>query len=316
MCLNAKWLRVHAALLFCLCASLAISQTESGQKDQTSSGQQAQTEQGKKQEIKGLITTRSGDTLTVQSNKGENVVVRINDSTKVQQPKGVFRHEEMGETALIPGLEVKVKGVPDEQGQLTAETIRFSAESLKRTRQIQAHMTTPNQQIAANTQTGEENRQAHEKNAQGIAANKEKAEANEADIAAANKRFEDLTEWDTKDTATMNFPTGSSELSDEGKAALKKLSDESKSLKGYLIEVRGFASTSGDAKRNQDLSDDRADAVVAYLHQAGVPLRHIVTPAAMGTTGPVATNDTSAGREQNQRVEVKLMTNRGVASAK
>lgn len=316
MCLNAKWLRVHAALLFCLCASLVVAQTESGQKDQTESGQKAQTETGKKQEIKGLITTRSGDTLTVQSNKGDNVVVAISDSTRVEQPKGVFRHKEMGETALIPGLEVKVKGVPDDKGQINAEYIRFSAESLKRARQIQAHMTTANQQIAANQQAAEQNRQAHEKNAQGLAAAQEKVEANEADIEAANKRFEDLTEWDTKDTATMNFKTGSSELTDEGKAALKKLSEESKSMKGYLIEVKGFASTSGDAKKNQDLSDDRADAVVAFLHQEGVPLRHIVTPAAMGTTEPVATNDTSAGREQNQRVEVKLMTNRGVASAK
>jgi OmpA-OmpF porin, OOP family len=300
MCLNAKWLRVHAALLFCLCASLAVAQSESGQK----------------QEIKGLITTRSGDSLTVQTNKGENVVVLIDDKTKVEQPKGVFRHQEMGETALIPGLEVKVKGVPDDKGQITAEYVRFSAESLKRTRQIQAHMTTANQQIAANQQTGEENKQATQKNAQGIAANQEKVEANQADIEAANKRFEDLADWDTKDTATMNFKTGSSELTDEGKAALSKLASESKSMKGFLIEVKGYASTSGDAKKNQDLSDERADAVVTYLQHQGVTLRHIVTPAAMGTNEPVATNDTSAGREQNQRVEVKLMVNRGIAAAK
>jgi outer membrane protein OmpA-like peptidoglycan-associated protein len=285
-----------------------MAQTESGQKDQT--------ESGKKQEIHGLITTRSGDSLTVQTKKGEDVVVNISDQTKVEQPKGVFRHKEMGETALIPGLEVKVKGVADEKGQINAEYVRFSAESLKRTQQIQAHMTTANQQIATNQQGVAENQQAHQKNAQGIAANQEKVEANQADIEAANKRFEDLSEWDTKDTATMNFPTGSSQLTDEGKAALTKLSEQSKTMKGYLIEVKGFASTSGDVKKNQDLSDDRADAVVAFLHQAGVPLRHIVTPAAMGTTEPVATNDTTAGREQNQRVEVKLLTNRGVASAK
>jgi len=297
---------------------LAVAQTESGQKDQTDSSQKAQTDSGqkaqtesgkKKSEVSGLITTRDGDTLTIQSNKGENVIVNISDATKVEQPKGVFRHENMGQTVLIPGLEVKVKGVAAENGQINAEQIRFSAESLKRSRQIQAGMTMTNQQVASNTQ-------AHQKNAQGIAANQQTGAANQADIEAANKRFEDLTEWDTKDSATMNFPTGSAELTDEGKAALKKLSEESKSVKGYLIEVKGFASTSGDAKKNQDLSDDRADAVVAYLHQAGVPLRHIVTPAAMGTNEPVATNDTTAGREQNQRVEVKLMQNRGVAAAK
>jgi outer membrane protein OmpA-like peptidoglycan-associated protein len=83
-------------------------------------------------------------------------------------------------------------------------------------------------------------------------------------------------------------------------------------LKGYLIQVRGYASSSGDAARNQELSDDRAEAVVTFLQQQGVPLRHIVTPAAMGTTNPLASNDTAAGRDLNQRVEVKLLVNRGL----
>jgi flagellar motor protein MotB len=52
------------------------------------------------------------------------------------------------------------------------------------------------------------------------------------------------------------------------------------------------------------------------LQQDGVPLRHIVTPAAMGTTDPLASNDSSAGRDLNQRVEVKLLVNRGMAATK
>jgi outer membrane protein OmpA-like peptidoglycan-associated protein len=87
-------------------------------------------------------------------------------------------------------------------------------------------------------------------------------------------------------------------------------------MKGYLIQVKGFASTSGDAKRNQELSDQRANAVVVALQQDGVPLHNIVNPAAMGTTDPLASNDTAEGRDLNQRVQVKLLVNRGINAAK
>ena len=114
----------------------------------------------------------------------------------------------------------------------------------------------------------------------------------------------------------MTFATGSSTITAEGKAALQQLAATAKPMKGYLIQVKGFASTSGDAKRNQELSDERANAVVAALQQDGVPLHNIVAPAAMGTTDPLASNETSEGRDLNQRVQVKLLVNRGINAAK
>ena len=287
---NVKWIPAYAALLCCLFASPAFTQITPGQKA----------------EFKGLITNRDGDTITVQTNDRGKVVVVLSDATKVQKPKGVFRHEEMAETNLIPGLAVEVKGVGGDNGQVQADTVRFTSEDLQMARTIQAGMAPTKEQVAANQQTGE-------KNAQGISANAEKIGTNQADIEAANKRFSELSDWDTKGVAMMTFATGSAKLSDDGKAALTQLAQDAKGLKGYLIQVRGFASTSGDAKRNQELSDERADAVVIFLQQqGGVPLRHIVTPAAMGTTSPLASNETAAGRDLNQRVEVKLLVNRGI----
>ena len=65
---------------------------------------------------------------------------------------------------------------------------------------------------------------------------------------------------------------------------------------------------------NQRLSMDRAQEVVAFLLQNGkVPIRHIVAPGAMGEADPAATNETSQGRKENRRVEVKVLVNRGVA---
>ena len=64
---------------------------------------------------------------------------------------------------------------------------------------------------------------------------------------------------------------------------------------------------------NQKLSTDRAQEVVAFLiPNRNVPARRIVAPGAMGTAAPVASNETSAGRSQNRRVEVKVLVTRGL----
>lgn len=289
----AKRISVHAALLCCLCGSMAFAQITAGQKA----------------EVKGMIVDRDGDSLTVKSADGNKVVVQLNDNTKVQQPKGVFRHKSMAETSLIPGLAVEVKGVGTDNGQLTAETVRFSADDLKTAQQIQAGLHPTNEQVATNAAGVASNKATGEKNASGVA-------ANASEVEEANKRFSQLTDWDTKGVAIMTFPTGSAAISADGKAALQQLASNAKTMKGYLIQVKGFASTSGDAKRNQELSDQRANAVVVALQQNGVPLHNIVNPAAMGTTDPLASNDTAEGRDLNQRVQVKLLVNRGINAAK
>jgi outer membrane protein OmpA-like peptidoglycan-associated protein len=84
-------------------------------------------------------------------------------------------------------------------------------------------------------------------------------------------------------------------------------------LTGYIIQVKGFADSSGNAAMNQKLSMERAQAVVAFLLQdANVPIRHIVAPGAMGTADPAAPNETAKGRADNRRVEVKVLVNRGL----
>jgi len=289
----AKRISVHAALLCCLCGSVAFAQITAGEKA----------------EVKGMIIDRDGDSLTVKTADGNKVVVQFTDKTKVQQPKGVFRHKSVAETSLIPGLAVSVKGVGTDNGQLAADTIRFSADDLKTAQQIEAGLHPTNQQVQTNAAGVASNKATGEQHAGAIA-------ANASEVEEANKRFSQLTDWDTKGVAIMTFPTGSAVISADGKAALQQLASSAKTMKGYLIQVKGFASTSGDAKRNQELSDQRANAVVVALQQDGVPLHNIVNPAAMGTTDPLASNETAEGRDLNQRVQVKLLVNRGINAAK
>jgi outer membrane protein OmpA-like peptidoglycan-associated protein len=77
--------------------------------------------------------------------------------------------------------------------------------------------------------------------------------------------------------------------------------------------VQGYASAVGPDAINQPLSRQRADAVTAVLQQSGVTPTDLAYPAAMGTTGQVASNKTAEGQSQNRRVVVKLLQNKGVA---
>ena len=100
---------------------------------------------------------------------------------------------------------------------------------------------------------------------------------------------------------------------EDDKATLSQLASSTKDLQGYLIEVKGFADSSGNAADNQKLSKDRAENVIDYLMQdAKVSPRHIVAPGAMGVADPVASNETPQGRSENRRVEVKVLMNKGL----
>ncbi|HZI19934.1 MAG TPA: OmpA family protein, partial [Pyrinomonadaceae bacterium] len=75
----------------------------------------------------------------------------------------------------------------------------------------------------------------------------------------------------------------------------------------------GFASADGSTEANRRLSQRRADAVIRYLvEQHNIPLRRIITPYGFGELQPVAENTSRDGREQNRRVEVKVLVNRGI----
>jgi outer membrane protein OmpA-like peptidoglycan-associated protein len=69
-------------------------------------------------------------------------------------------------------------------------------------------------------------------------------------------------------------------------------------------EIGGFTSSIGSAAANLRLSQQRADAVRAYLVSKGVPA-DALTAVGYGTQHPVATNGTAAGRAQNIRVEIR-----------
>jgi OOP family OmpA-OmpF porin len=275
---------------------------------------------GEKVKTNGLITGRNGDTLTIRTLESGNLIVVLTDNTKVEQPKGLLkiRKTEMGVTALMPGLKIQVDGIGDPQNRVVANTIRFSKDDLRQAEAIQAGLAPTQQAVATNQQNIQGNKEDIAANQVQLAANREKIAANQEQISAnqqdVNKRFSDLSDYDTKGDATVYFASGSTEISAKDKDALTALAHNAVNLSGYIVQVKGFADTSGNAAMNQKLSMERAQEVVAFLLQnCNVPLRHIVAPGAMGEADPAAPNETAQGRAENRRVEVKVLVNRGLA---
>ncbi len=284
---------------------------------------------GANTEVKGMILSRTGETLIVKTADGNTTVV-LTDYTTTKDDRGLFGLEKqrMSNVVLIPGLKVDVDGTSDEQGRVVAKTITVDGDDLETAEMIQSGVHPTAEQVAANVQSLEAHSgqlESHkiqlagqkeniETNQQNVAANKQQIEANIKNIEENTKRFTALSEYDVKGEATVKFGVGSSKISASDQEELKKLAQTATGVTGYIVEVMGYADATGSAAMNTRLSEDRAKAVITYLmQQGGVPVRHIVAPGAMGEYGPAAPNETKAGRAENRRVEVKVLVNKGIA---
>jgi outer membrane protein OmpA-like peptidoglycan-associated protein len=280
---------------------------------------------GDKVKNKGVITLRTGDTLTVKTSEGD-FTVTINSDTKIQHPVGLtgMRKKQDTPEVLLPGLKMSFEGTAGSgENQVDAKAITFDSDDLALAEVIQAGLNPTAQQQARNMQTYSTNKTSTDAaiagNKQEIAANQQRIDANKANLEevsqSTQKRFGEMGEVVTKDQYTVLFATGDYSLSDAAKQELANVAKQGLTYsKGWGISVAGFADASGDAAANQVLSKERAQAVVAYLLQeCGVPVGRILAPGAMGETNPVGSNESSSGRAENRRVDVKLLLNKGVA---
>ena len=112
----------------------------------------------------------------------------------------------------------------------------------------------------------------------------------------------------------MNFPSAalferdSSELSDKGKALIKRNIETGRDMfsRANAIIVVGHTDDKWDDEWNMKLSKERATTVTAFLESQGVDPSKIVTTGA-GESMPIASNATRAGRAQNRRVQVLVL---------
>jgi outer membrane protein OmpA-like peptidoglycan-associated protein len=99
------------------------------------------------------------------------------------------------------------------------------------------------------------------------------------------------------------FDTGKFSLKSGAREKLAKVAGILLAYPGLNIEVGGYTDNVGGDAMNQTLSENRAGSVRDYLVQQGVSTNS-VSAKGFGNTLPVATNDNSAGRQQNRRVEL------------
>jgi outer membrane protein OmpA-like peptidoglycan-associated protein len=99
------------------------------------------------------------------------------------------------------------------------------------------------------------------------------------------------------------FDTGKYSLKPGAREKLAKVAGILLAYPGLNIEVGGYTDNVGGDAMNQTLSENRAGSVRDYLVQQGVATNS-VSSRGFGNTLPVASNDNSAGRQQNRRVEL------------
>jgi outer membrane protein OmpA-like peptidoglycan-associated protein len=106
-----------------------------------------------------------------------------------------------------------------------------------------------------------------------------------------------------------NFKFGRADLPDEAKGRLDQMVTQLKAdPKGVYIEIEGHTDNVGSQELNERLGMERAEAVKRYLYeQHQVPL-HKINVISYGEEKPVAPNNTRAGRAQNRRVVVKVLS--------
>jgi outer membrane protein OmpA-like peptidoglycan-associated protein len=320
-----------ALSMMCLSGSLALAQSQASLPSMNSATATARSDNykpGEKVKIKGVVTQRNADSFVMQDANGAATTVRLTDQTSVKTKGGFLRGgTNYAQTNILRGLNLEIEGRRDASGDVIAEKARFNESDMRVARAVESRAA-PLEDRATNTETKlsqvEENAQrlsgqldelaAVANTAKGgAAAAQASADAAITGVNETNDRISALDDYTPQTTTAVNFKVNSAVLTDDAKTKLDELATNAMNSKGYVIEIAGFTDSTGGLQKNRMLSQRRADSVIRYLvENHSIPLRRIITPYGYGKANPIADNTTREGREQNRRVEVKLLVNKGL----
>jgi len=105
---------------------------------------------------------------------------------------------------------------------------------------------------------------------------------------------------------SITFATNSSTIRPQFRQALDEVASSIQQYPNTVVRVEGHTDSTGSAAYNQQLSVNRAQSVVSYLAQHGVPYDRLKA-VGYGMTRPITSNATAAGRAQNRRVEILII---------
>jgi OOP family OmpA-OmpF porin len=299
----------------------------------------AQVPQGQKVKVQGVVSTRDNDMFKVRDPSGAETTVLMSADTKVSShARGLRGKKDYSVTYIMRGLRIQSEGRGDANGNLVADWVRFdeqdlrSAQALEQTNELAednaarvAAAEENARKLAAQLEetTSIANLASAKADAAADAAAAAQATANSAfkDAAMANARINGLDSYDLVKTIPVLFAVGSSTINATGKKALDDAAEWAKGEKakgnanGWLVQVVGFADTTGKSAKNKALSERRSKAVIDYLVlKYNIDLRRLVQPFGYGDGKPIANNNTAQGRAENRRVEVRILQNKGIAN--
>jgi len=275
---------------------------------------------GQKYKIEGVVVAQDDQSVVVKDSVGVETRVLLTPTASIKTNGGLFGGgDRIAANQLVRGLYLKAEGRGDASGALAATKVRFDKDAYRVSQSIDSRVAPTEARLTvaeenARRVSGQIDELMAISNAArgGAKAAQETADAAIAGVNATNERIGALDDFVVQSTATVNFRVASAMLSPEAKASLDEVATAAQTMKGYVIEITGFASADGSTAKNKALSQRRAQAVIDYLVEThNVPLRRIGQSYGFGELQAVADNTTREGREQNRRVEVKLLVSRG-----
>ena len=328
--------RKSIAALVTLAVAMVLITAIGGSAQNAGNTHPVQVPQGQKQKVQGVVSLRTGDSFKVRDVDGAETTVLLTTATKVTSHG--LNKKEYAVTYIMKGLRLQAQGKGDAEGNLVADWVRFDEQDLRSAQALEQtdKLALENQkrieaaEEAARVAAANADRMAGqiaENTALAMEA-KQKAEAAQAtadkafkDAALANNRINGLDDYDTIRTVSVLFKPNSNIIDASAKQTIDEAAAWAKGEKakgntnGWLVEVVGFADTTGNTARNRALSERRAKAVIQYLVSVhGMDLRRLVQPFGFGESKPVADNKTAEGRAKNRRVEIRILQNKGIAN--
>ena len=135
------------------------------------------------------------------------------------------------------------------------------------------------------------------------------ADAANGRVGILTNTVQNLDNYHAVAETSVKFGFNKDNLTPKAKEALDQLAGSIASTKGYIIALEGSTDSVGSEEYNYGLSQRRADSVIQYLASKYNVPAHKIYVIGLGKDKPIESNKTAAGRADNRRVDVRLMTN-------
>ncbi|MGH9490967.1 MAG: OmpA family protein [Terriglobales bacterium] len=127
-------------------------------------------------------------------------------------------------------------------------------------------------------------------------------------VEALDHTVANLDNYKQVSTSAVHFGFNHWNLTAASKSALQGVVNQLEQDPHTILEVTGYTDSIGPAGYNYKLSQWRADSVVRFVEEHGIP-EHRIFLVGLGKNNFVASNRTRAGRAQNRRVDLQVLSN-------